>query len=90
MTLTVRYLGQSQRAAGGAVERVRAEDGCTPAVLLRMLADRHPALRGLLLTETGEPRPSTLLFVGDVQAETAAQPLQDGDTVTVLTPMAGG
>ncbi len=89
MTLTVRYLGQAKGAAGRAVEAVEAADGCTAAALLRALADRHPALRGLLLTAAGEPSPSVLVFVGDAQAETPRR-LRDGDAVTVLTPMAGG
>jgi molybdopterin converting factor small subunit len=90
VTITVRYLGQGRRAAGRSVEEIETEAGCTTAALLRTLVERHPALRGLLLTETGEPRPSTLLFVGDVQAEPGDRTLSDGDTMTVLTPMAGG
>jgi molybdopterin converting factor small subunit len=90
LSVTVRYLGQARRAAGKAVEEIEIDSGLTISALLRTVAERHPGLRGLLLTETGAPRPSTLLFVGDVQAETGDRPLCDGDTVTVLTPMAGG
>jgi molybdopterin converting factor small subunit len=89
MTLTIRYLGQARGAAGRSSETIQAEDGCTAAALLRALADRHPGLRGLLLTAAGEPSPSVLVFVGDDQAETTRR-LRDGDAVTVLTPMAGG
>jgi molybdopterin converting factor small subunit len=90
VTVTVRYLGQGRRAAGRPAEEIEIEAGCTTTALLRMLAERHPDLRGLLLTEKGEPRPSTLLFVGEDQVDTSDRILRDGDRVTVLTPMAGG
>jgi len=90
MTVTVRYFGQAQRAAGVAVEEVSAADGCTAEALLRLLAERHgEALRRLIVTDAGRARPSTLLFVGAAQVEATA-PLRDGDAVTLLTPMAGG
>ena len=89
MRITVRYLGQAQRAAGRAAEVVDAADGCTVAAVLHTLAGRQAALRGLLLAADGSPRPSMLFFVGDEQCA-ADRALRDGDVLTVLAPMAGG
>ena len=43
----------------------------------------------LLLDETHEPRRSLLFFVAEEHAE-LSRALRDGDTITILAPMAGG
>ena len=86
MSVTVRYAGQARDAAGVASESLEAD---SIDALLRVLAERRPSLKPLLLGEDGRPRPSLLVAVGDAQARLDA-PLRAGDVVTILTPIAGG
>jgi molybdopterin converting factor small subunit len=60
--------------------------------LLRRVAKTHgERLSGLVLDAAGELRPSVLVFVGDEQFDLdEPRPLRDGDTVTVMSPLAGG
>ena len=48
MTIRVLLFGPYAAAAGAASIGVRAEEGCTCAGLLALLADQHPPLRPLL------------------------------------------
>jgi molybdopterin converting factor small subunit len=90
--IVVRYLGQAATAAGRNVEEVQAPPGADARdLLVRLAAERGEALRGLLLAADGGLRPSMLFFVGDEQLPPGRPwPLRDGDTLTVLAPMAGG
>jgi sulfur-carrier protein len=91
MKVTVRYMAQLRRAAGSAAEQVEFDLPCSPADLLKRLAERHgPPFRDLLLDAEGRVQHAVLLFVGDEQIGPVPVPLRDGDVVTVLTPMAGG
>jgi molybdopterin converting factor small subunit len=90
MQVTVHYFAQLRRAAGCASEPIAIEYGMTLRALLDRLADRHGGLfQNLLLGNQDGPHSSLLLFVGDHAME-LAHVLRDGDSVTMLTPMAGG
>lgn len=89
MNVTVRYLAQLKQAAGRSSETVAVEPGGTLAGLLAALAQRTPALRGVLLDPLGQPHRGLLVFIGDRQAA-GDEPLADGAEVTLLTPIAGG
>lgn len=91
MRVTVHYMAQIKRTAGCSSEEVETPgDAATLGAFLQALGNRHgPALRTLLLDEANEPRKSLLFFVGDEHAD-LAQPLRDGDSVTILVPMSGG
>jgi molybdopterin converting factor small subunit len=88
MRITVRYLAQLKAAAGVATEVVTSEER-TPRGLLLSLIDRHGALRRLLLDADGQPNATILVFVNDRQVEPGME-LNDGDVVTLLSPIAGG
>jgi molybdopterin converting factor small subunit len=89
--IAVRYMAQLRRAAGAAAEQVELDAPCSATDLLKRLAEQHGLpFRALLLDEDGNVRPAVLLFVGDEQVGPEAAPLQDGDVITILTPMAGG
>jgi molybdopterin converting factor small subunit len=91
MKIAVRYMAQLRRAAGVTVEEVELDRPCSATELLKRLADQHGLpFRALLLDADGGVRPAILLFVGDEQVNSQTRPLQDGDVLTVLTPMAGG
>lgn len=90
MQVSVHYVAQVRRAAGCASESVQLDPDATLRGLFDRLAGRHgTAFDALLLDRQGAPHPALLLFVGDQPAD-LAKILHDGDTVTILTPMAGG
>lgn len=92
MKITVYYLAQLKQAAGRAAETVEIDGPCSALDLVRLLAERHgDGLRRLLFTTDGSLQPTNLLFIGDVQVRQPAEvQLKDGDSVTVLSPIAGG
>lgn len=91
MTVTIKYMAQVKMAAGVASEQVELDQPCTAIDLVQQRAQQGgEALRRALLRD-GRLQPTILLFVGDQQVDPASpRPLQDGDLVTVLAPMAGG
>jgi len=91
MKVTVRYMAQLRLAAGVAVEEVKLGEALSLVDLLRALATNHgPALERLLLAGNGTPQPTLLAFVGDDQADWREAKLKEGDSVTLLSPIAGG
>ena len=88
MNVVVRYFAQLRQAAGRADERVSLPGPCCVADLVKHLAQTNERLRGVLL-DGGDVRASLLVFVGDEQAG-KQRPLNDGDEVTLMTPIAGG
>jgi len=92
MRITVRYQTQIRRAAGVGSESIDVSPDCCLPELLMRLAERHgEAFHRMVLAE-GKPNGAILLFVGDNQVSPSAPsiPLQEGDVVTLLAPMAGG
>jgi molybdopterin converting factor small subunit len=90
MRITVHYMTQIKRAAGCSSELFDARDGADLREALQSLADRHgETFRAMLLDESSEPRCTLLFFVGDERADFARR-LREGDTITILAPMAGG
>ncbi len=92
MQVTVRYMAQLRSAAGLAGESIEVPGPATAFDIVQQVAARHgEALRRLLLAADGRPQPAVLVFVGDEQVLPAdALPLQEGDVVTLLSPVAGG
>jgi MoaD family protein len=92
MKVAVRYQAQLRQTTGCTSEVIVLDGPCSLQQLMRQLADRHgERLRGMLLDADGRLQPSILLFVNEEQVrwDTPRQ-LQDGDEVTILSPMAGG
>ncbi len=92
MKITVDLWGQLKQNAGAGSFSLELQDtACSGEDALRELARRHEAALGkLLLAPDGAVRKSTLLFRGDQQISSLADPLQDGDTITVMSPISGG
>lgn len=92
MQIEVHYATQVKRAAGIRSETVTVPDGSTVRELVRQVADRHgEALHKLLLNASGDVQPGLLLFLGDAQVATGADPaLTDGATLTIMSPISGG
>jgi molybdopterin converting factor small subunit len=88
MAVTVILLAQLRQVAGA--ESITLPHRPILAELLRLLVQTQgEALRPYLFTKNEEPTPSLLCFLGDAQME-HDQLLQDGITLTLLSPIAGG
>jgi hypothetical protein len=91
MKLVIRYLAQVKRAAGRAGDEMEVARPCPAGDVVARLAGTEPALRPLLLDAGGRPQRALLLFLGDEQITSdQVVPRDDGDVLTILTPMAGG
>jgi molybdopterin converting factor small subunit len=92
MKIRVEYVAQIRDAAGLSSETLEVAADTAVLDLLRTVATgRGERLRGLLLDADGGLRPSALVFVGDEQFDLdEPRALRDGDTVTVMSPLAGG
>ena len=91
MTVTVQYSGQARKAAEIDSEKVDPPDGCSMAELLGKLAEKHGALREMLLTADGSVQPSLMLFLNDEQVMRGeAVAFKDGDGLMIVPPISGG
>lgn len=92
MKIRVEYVAQLKEAAGLPGEVLEVPAAASVLDLLRTVArTRGERLGGLLLDADGRLRPSALVFVGDEQFEVdEPRALRDGDTVTIMSPLAGG
>lgn len=86
------YLAQLRRATGTASEKIDLDGSATLTSLLAVLAGQHgESFRRALLDEKGSLRPTILVFVNDEQVSQPEQVLlKQGDSVTFLSPIAGG
>ena len=91
MQINLRYLGQIKRAAGVPQESLEVAANCSLTSVLTTLATQREPLRTFLLNEAGVRRPTLLVTLGEKMLNaTDDPPLHDGDTLTLMTPMAGG
>lgn len=92
MKIHVTYLAQLRAQRGRENDTLELDDGATVRGVIDHLADLHGAkLREMLLTGQGRVRPSILIFADKDQIDPEShEPLADGQTLTLLSPMAGG
>lgn len=93
MKVLVQYTAQLRAAIGRSEEYVDLPDAATLRDLLVQLAAACEAAGSHLVTEAGEPRPSLLVVLNNIATPAggaASIALRAGDTVTLLTPIAGG
>lgn len=94
MKLLVEYTGQLQSALGRAHDHIELPHGATVSALALHLSERcGEQARPHLLTPTGKLQQTLLVSInGAAQAacEAAAVVLQEGDSVLLLPPIAGG
>src|SRR5687768_4903888 len=89
MRITVKYMAQLKRAAGIDAEQIEVAAGFTIEKLITTLAQRS-TIRKLLVDDDSRPQRALLVFNGDEQLSSdSARMLNDGDHITLLTPMAG-
>ena len=92
MNVTIEYAAQIKRAAGVASEQVTLDDDATLRAAVQAAIERHDeSFRSVLLNADGDIHPSILVFVGEEQVRPDADPsLNDGDRITLLSPISGG
>jgi molybdopterin converting factor small subunit len=93
MTLTFSYTGQLAAAAGVMEESLELEAGATLEAALRELGGRHGGkFHELLFDDEGGRRSTLLVALNDEQVseDPAAVVLQDGASLMLMTPIAGG
>lgn len=92
MEVTVKYMAQVRLAAQRPSEKVTLDEALTLREFLAHLGERHgEPMRKLLFDAQGGIQNTLLIFKGEEQVRLDnLVSLQDGDVVTLLTPIAGG
>ena len=93
MELTIQYTGQLASIVGHSEQAVNVPENITCNQLVGMLSQEHGTqFSTMLATDDGELRPSIMIIVGGEQmvGNVNEQTFQDGDTVMIMTPIAGG
>lgn len=94
MRLRVQYTAQLRAAVGRAEEEIDVPEGSNLAeLLLRVASEMCRDAAGYLLAPGGELQPSLLVAVNDraiSTSEAVTVPINSGDVVTLMPPIAGG
>jgi len=92
MPVTIEYVAQLKRAAGNATESLEITENQSLSNVSRNLCEQDgESLANILLTPADEISPTLLLFLNDEQISLDEnQLIQDGDTLTISTPISGG
>ena len=92
MRVTFEYFAQVRKAAGTESETVAFDDKTELAAALAQVAgQRGEEFRAIVLDEAGAVRPSLLVVVnGQPAPRGEARELADGDSVSLLSAVAGG
>ena len=92
MKITVKYMAQLKQSAGVGDEIIDIDNEDTLEKVVRRIASNHSeAFRRILLDADMGLQPAILYFVGDEQLQPGSERrFRDGETLTVLAPMAGG
>jgi molybdopterin converting factor small subunit len=92
MKVTVKYSAQARAATGISSEEVDLDEPTTVHDLVLRLARRHgSAFRRFALDANGSPHPSLLVAIGNDQVRPGDhRKVVSGETVTIMTPIAGG
>ncbi len=92
MKITLEYSTQIQQKAGKPAPTLELEAPCTIQELVKEIAaGAGPDLQAFLFDTEGNLQPTILLSINDEQVswETPVM-LQDGDSIGLLSPIAGG
>lgn len=91
MQIHIRYMAQLKQAAGTGSESIDFTSGSTVQELLTQLTKVHPDLQRMLFNDEQQIQPTILVFLGDDQVDNPqSTSLSEGDTITLLSPIAGG
>lgn len=92
MTVTVIWFGQLRDAAGTSHEQAEIPEGTSLSGMLKIIVqDDRSALKGLVFGPDGGVSRTLVISVEDRQIhEPPTTLLQDGATVTMMSPISGG
>lgn len=92
MKVFVKYSAQARIATGVSSEEVDLDEPTTVHDLVLRLARQHgAAFRRFALDAKGCPHPSLLVAIGNDQVRPGdPRKVTSGETVTIITPIAGG
>jgi molybdopterin converting factor small subunit len=91
MNVTVHFYGQLRQFAGAESVTDDCPDGTTVADHLKTLAERYDERFARAVFDGDVLRPSVMVLVNDAAIRKAEpRPIADGDTITLLTAIAGG
>lgn len=92
MQIRVEYAAQIKRAAGQSAESFEWQSPCTIGDVLERVVKQHgEPMENVLFDGDRRVHPSILMFVGDTQVRSDQnRELQDGDVLTILSPISGG
>ncbi len=92
MNVTIQLFAQLAESAGAAHVSLEIDAPCTPReAILRLTRERPSSFRDLILDGENALHATVLLFRGESQIEWHNdEPLRDGDTLFLATPIAGG
>lgn len=92
MELELRLFATFREVVGGKEHTLTVDEGAAVGDVLATLETEHDGLEGRLL-EDGALRPQLSVLKNGrdvIHQEGAATPLEDGDTLSVFPPVAGG
>lgn len=92
MTIQVEYHAQIRQITGKSSEELQLPVNATVQQAIRALWQQYgEGLRAFLSTADGELRPSIVVILGEKQIRWSdPTPLRDGDSLLLLSPIAGG
>ena len=91
MNITVEYASQIKRVIGNDSESYVLEEHQTLQDLIQLVSKKHDSELHALLFKEEVLHPSILLFIKDNQVRWEDNPvLNEGDVVTLLSPISGG
>jgi len=93
MDLQLRFFATFREAVGQKTLEREFEDGSTVGDVLRTLETDYDGLDGQLLDDQGELQPNLNILKNGrevLHMEGPATPMEDGDTLSVFPPVAGG
>jgi molybdopterin converting factor small subunit len=92
MKVSFQYFAQVRKAAGIDSEDLEVAPDADLAAALTAAAEKHgDAFRAVVLDEEGKPQPSVILLVNGQAARRDDPPqIRDGDSISLLSAVAGG
>jgi MoaD family protein len=92
MKITFKYFAQSRQVTGRETEQLEISDGSKVTGTLGKLAEQYGhAFRSLVLDEKDSVRPSIMILIdGQPLPHGKDQILNDGNEVSIFSPVAGG
>ncbi|MCC7084437.1 MAG: MoaD/ThiS family protein [Pirellulales bacterium] len=92
LRITVELLAQLRHAGGAdSLQLALAPPSSLPQALDALAASAADSLRNIVFTDDRKIRPSVIVLVnGEIVAAAENRSLDDGDIITIMTPIGGG